>query len=145
MQELVRAAIAQVESDYKLPQPPSIDIESLPSVRGDQSLLQQVWVNLIDNAVKYSSKVPVPKITIRGREEEDRVVYEVIDNGVGFDSRFADRLFGVFQRLHGANEYPGTGVGLAIVHRVITRHGGKVWGTSQLNAGATFGFSLPRE
>jgi light-regulated signal transduction histidine kinase (bacteriophytochrome) len=104
----------------------------------------QVWINLIDNAVKYSSKVNRPRIVVRGREEADRTVFEVIDNGVGFDSRYAGALFGVFQRLHGALEYPGTGVGLAIVQRIVTRHGGEVWAKAEVNQGATFGFALPK-
>jgi light-regulated signal transduction histidine kinase (bacteriophytochrome) len=104
----------------------------------------QVWVNLLDNAVKYSSKVAMPNITVRGREEADRVVYEVIDNGVGFDSRYSSTLFGVFQRLHGASEYPGSGVGLAIVQRIVMRHGGEVWASAEVNEGATFSFSLPK-
>jgi light-regulated signal transduction histidine kinase (bacteriophytochrome) len=104
----------------------------------------QVWSNLLDNAVKYSSKVPQPRIVVQGHEEPHRIVYEVIDNGVGFDSRYSDTLFGVFQRLHGSREYPGTGVGLAIVQRIVTRHGGEVWATSEVNQGATFGFALPK-
>lgn len=123
---------------------PEIVIGSLPSARGDQGLILQVWTNLIDNAVKYSSKVAQPKIIVQGREESDRVVYEVIDNGVGFDSRYTDTLFGVFQRLHGHREFPGSGVGLAIVQRIVARHGGAVWARSELNRGATFAFSLPR-
>jgi light-regulated signal transduction histidine kinase (bacteriophytochrome) len=143
MDGLARDAIAEVTEGRDERVLPRIAVDSLLTARGDQTMLRQVWVNLIDNAVKYSSKVTDPTIVIRSREEEDRVVYEVIDNGVGFDSRYVDRLFGVFQRLHGPNEYPGTGVGLAIVHRIVTRHGGRVWGTSTANNGATFGFSLP--
>lgn len=78
-----------------------------------------------------------------GRTDGDRVVYEVADNGVGFDPRFSEALFGVFQRLHRQSDYPGSGVGLAIVHRIVTRHGGQVWARSELNMGATFGFALP--
>jgi len=122
---------------------PAISIESLPAAVGDQRLLFQVWINLLDNAVKYSSKVPAPIITVTGRELDGRLVYEVIDNGVGFDSRYSSSLFGVFQRLHGAREYPGTGVGLAIVQRIVSRHGGKVWARSEPGKGATFGFDLP--
>lgn len=121
----------------------SIAIESLPAATGDQRLLFQVWINLLDNAVKYSSKVAAPRITVTGKEQEGRLIYEVVDNGVGFDSRYSSSLFGVFQRLHGAREYPGTGVGLAIVQRIVTRHGGRVWGRSEPGQGATFGFDLP--
>lgn len=144
MEELARTATNEARITHAAITTPDVTIEPLPRARGDQRLMLQVWVNLIDNAVKYSSKVVEPCIVVRGREEADRVVYEVTDNGVGFDSRYSGRLFGVFQRLHGAREYPGTGVGLAIVQRIVTRHGGEVWARSELNEGATFGFALPR-
>lgn len=143
MEELARTAVHEARAAHPK-QAPEITIRPLPPARGDQRLMLQVWVNLIDNAVKYSSKVEQPRITVQGREEPDRIVYEVIDNGVGFDNRYTGSLFGVFQRLHGALEYPGTGVGLAIVQRIVTRHGGEVWATSEVNQGATFGFALPR-
>jgi signal transduction histidine kinase len=144
MDELVRTAVNDARSAHTTQAPPVITIESLPRARGDQQLILQVWINLIDNAVKYSSKVAHPEIVIRGREEADRVVYEVSDNGIGFDSRYSNSLFGVFQRLHGAHEYPGTGVGLAIVQRIVSRHGGEVWAKSDNGHGATFGFALPK-
>lgn len=144
MDQLVRTAVSEARVAHAALTAPEIAIEPLPHARGDQRLMLQVWVNLIDNAVKYSSKVPAPRILVRGREEADRIVYEVIDNGVGFDSRYSGSLFGVFQRLHGAREYPGTGVGLAIVQRIVARHGGEVWAQSELDKGATFGFALPR-
>lgn len=123
---------------------PTIEIDELPSARGDEGLIRQVWVNLLDNAVKYTSKVESPHIAITGREEGERLVYEIRDNGVGFDSSFSSNLFGVFRRLHGARDYPGSGVGLAIVQRIVTRHGGEVWAKSEPNKGATFSFSLPK-
>jgi signal transduction histidine kinase len=123
---------------------PDIVIGDLPIARGDEALIRQVWVNLLDNAVKYTSKVTSPYISVTGREEGDRLVYEIRDNGVGFDSAFSSNLFGVFRRLHGAREYPGSGVGLAIVQRIVTRHGGEVWATAEPNKGATFSFSLPK-
>jgi light-regulated signal transduction histidine kinase (bacteriophytochrome) len=144
MEELVRTAVGEALAAHPASNPAAITIEPLPPARGDQRLMLQVWINLLDNAVKYSSKVAAPEIAVRGREEDDRVVYEVIDNGVGFDSRHSGGLFGVFQRLHGAREYPGTGVGLAIVQRIVTRHGGEAWAKSEVNQGATFGFALPR-
>lgn len=116
-------------------------IEPLPDARGDPTLIRQVWFNLIDNAVKYSSRVPRARVTISGREESDRVLFEVTDNGVGFDPAFQEMLFDAFQRLHGA-EYPGSGVGLAIVQRIVARHGGTVWARSVETRGSTFGFSL---
>jgi signal transduction histidine kinase len=142
MDELARNAANEVRASRT--GSPEIIIGSLPPARGDQGLILQVWTNLIDNAVKYSSKVAQPTIIVQGREEADRLVYEVIDNGVGFDSRYTDSLFGVFQRLHGLREFPGSGVGLAIVQRIVARHGGAVWARSELNQGATFAFSLPK-
>jgi len=144
MEELARTAVNEARSGRPKQTPPEITIGHLPPARGDQHLMLQVWINLIDNAVKYSSKVAQPKILVQGYEDANRIVYEVIDNGVGFDSRYTATLFGVFQRLHGAREYPGTGVGLAIVQRIVTRHGGEVWARSELNHGATFGFALPK-
>jgi light-regulated signal transduction histidine kinase (bacteriophytochrome) len=122
-----------------------IEIAALPAASADAALLRQVWANLVGNALKYSGKRPGARIEIGGREAEGENAYWVRDNGVGFDPRYADKLFGVFQRLHRAEEFPGTGVGLAIVQRVVTRHGGRVWAESVLGEGACFYFSLPRE
>jgi signal transduction histidine kinase len=144
MEELARTAMSETLSAHVMQTPPQIVIESLPPARGDQRMILQVWINLIGNAVKYSSKVAQPRIIVRGREEAGRTIYEVIDNGVGFDSRYSATLFGVFQRLHGMHDYPGTGVGLAIVQRIVMRHGGEVWASSEVNQGATFGFALPQ-
>jgi signal transduction histidine kinase len=118
-------------------------ISELPEVRGDRVLLRQVWVNLLSNAVKYASKESAPEIRVWATTEDRNTVYHVRDNGVGFDMRYADKLFGVFQRLHRADEFPGTGVGLAIVMRIVTRHSGTVRFDARLGEGATFSFSLP--
>jgi signal transduction histidine kinase len=120
-----------------------VDLRPLPPAQGDIALVRQVWRNLIDNAIKYSSKRAQPRVEISGRVEDRYAVYCVKDNGAGFDMRYYDKLFSVFQRLHTDNELSGTGVGLAIVYRVVTRHGGKVWAESQLDEGASFYFSLP--
>ena len=118
-------------------------IEPLPPCYGESSLLSQVFVNLISNAVKFTARVEHPAITIGSKESNGETVFFVRDNGVGFDDRYTEKLFGVFQRLHRAEEFEGTGVGLAIVHRIITRHGGRVWAEGKLNGGATFYFTLP--
>ena len=143
MQTLAHSAADEARTARIVKVAPLISIEQLPAAVGDQRLLFQVWINLLDNAVKYTSKVAAPAITVAGREVGGRLIYEVSDNGVGFDSRYSSSLFGVFQRLHGAREYPGTGVGLAIVQRIVTRHGGRVWARSEPGKGATFGFDLP--
>jgi PAS domain S-box-containing protein len=114
----------------------------LPS-DGDYALISQVMFNLIGNAIKYSSKKTTPVIQISSERKKDEIQYSVKDNGAGFDMKYADKLFGVFQRLHSAKEFEGTGVGLAIVQRIIIKHGGKVWAESTLHEGATFFFTLP--
>ncbi len=123
----------------------TFDISPLPDVRGDRVLLRQVWVNLISNAVKYSSKTANPRVQVWAVREAGRIVYHVRDNGVGFDMAYADKLFGVFQRLHRSDEFPGSGVGLAIVMRIVQRHGGTVWADARLGEGATFSFALPKK
>jgi PAS domain S-box-containing protein len=123
---------------------PHIEVEPLPPARGDRGLLRQVWANLIANAVKYSSKAARPFIQVSGRQVGAENHYSVRDNGVGFDMAYAGQLFRVFQRLHRADEFSGTGVGLAIVHRVVTRHGGRVWAEGKVDHGAVFSFALPR-
>lgn len=121
----------------------SIHVDELLSVKGDYSLIRQVWINLISNAVKYSSKQQEPKITIRSERKQDNIIYSIQDNGAGFDMKYADKLFNVFQRLHKPEEFEGTGIGLAIVSRVVMKHEGKVWAESSPGAGTTFYFSLP--
>lgn len=143
MSALASEAAQHAQMAYASSVQASIAIGPLPAARGDARLMQQVWQNLLDNAVKYSSRVEQPKIEVTGREENDRVIFEVKDNGIGFDARYSESLFGVFQRLHGAQEYPGSGVGLAIVQRIVTRHGGEVWARSEPGRGALFSFSLP--
>jgi light-regulated signal transduction histidine kinase (bacteriophytochrome) len=119
-------------------------VRSLPRVAGDATLLRVVWENLIGNALKYSSKVPTAAVEIWCDEEGAECVYHIRDNGAGFDMEYASKLFGVFQRLHGNEEFEGTGVGLAIVERIVHRHGGRVWAEGEVGTGATFSFSLPR-
>ena len=121
----------------------ALSIQELPPVYGEPALLNQVFVNLLSNAVKFTARVERPAITIGSMNEQGELAYFVRDNGVGFDERYAEKLFGVFQRLHRPDDFEGTGVGLAIVHRIVTRHGGRVWAHGKVNAGATFYFTLP--
>jgi len=118
-------------------------IDNLPEGYADPTYIKQVWINLISNAIKFSSLNINPEIKIGGYQEEGSNVYYVRDNGVGFNPEYGHKLFGVFQRLHKANEFEGTGVGLAIVERIIHRHGGKVWAEGEEGRGAIFYFSLP--
>lgn len=119
-----------------------LSVEALPRARGDASLLTQVWTNLLDNAVKYSRDADPAVIEVTSRTEGGRTLYQVSDNGVGFDMRYVDKLFGVFQRLHANSEFAGTGVGLALVHRIITRHGGTIRARAEPGKGASFTFAL---
>jgi signal transduction histidine kinase len=120
-----------------------VTIGQLPKALGNAQLLGQVWTNLLDNAVKYSRNESVTRIEIDGRRADGQLRYTITDHGAGFDPKYASRLFVVFQRLHGETEFEGTGVGLALVQRIITRHGGGVWGEGRVDEGATFGFHLP--
>ncbi|MGH7520295.1 MAG: sensor histidine kinase [Gemmatimonadales bacterium] len=120
-----------------------IKIGSLLPAQGDRALLRQVISNLLQNAVKFTRGWPNASIEVGSRPDGKQTVYYVKDNGAGFDARYVDKLFGVFQRLHSTEEFEGTGVGLAIVKRIVQRHGGRVWAEGKLNEGATFYFSLP--
>jgi signal transduction histidine kinase len=117
---------------------------TLPSVEADQVMIKQVVVNLISNAIKYSSKIAGPEIEIGAINEDTNTVYYVKDNGAGFDMAYSDKLFGVFQRLHSQEEFEGTGVGLALAKRIIEKHKGKIWAEGAINKGATFYFSIPK-
>ncbi|APV51400.1 hypothetical protein BWI17_17905 [Betaproteobacteria bacterium GR16-43] len=119
-----------------------IEVDSMPPAVGDERLLAQVLANLLSNAVKFSSRNEEPLVRVGAWEESGRIVYYVSDNGVGFDMRHASKLFGVFERLHGPKEFPGTGVGLATVQRIVERHGGQVWAESEPGRGARFSFTL---
>jgi signal transduction histidine kinase len=121
-----------------------IDLEDLPPAHGDRALLRHVWMNLIGNALKYSARRETPRVEIAGRVEGAENVYSVRDNGAGFDMRYYEKLFKVFQRLHREEEFEGTGVGLAIAQRVVIRHGGRAWGEGKVGEGACFSFALPK-
>lgn len=120
-----------------------LEVADLPTAWADASLIRQVLTNLLDNAFKFTHQRPVADITVGGSRQEGETVYFVADNGVGFDMSRRDRLFGVFQRLHSDEVYKGTGVGLALVKRIVLRHGGRVWAESRVGEGAKFHFSLP--
>jgi two-component system, sensor histidine kinase and response regulator len=119
------------------------EIHSLPDVRGDRSMLKQVWVNLLSNSVKYTRPRDVAKIQIGCSTRSGELEFYVQDNGAGFDMKYVEKLFGVFQRLHRAEEFEGTGVGLANVRRIVTRHGGRTWAHSKIDEGSIFHFTLP--
>ncbi len=142
MKPMVDAAIAEARVAY-----PNaalqVDVDPLPAAAADAAVIRHVWSNLISNAVKYSSRRSAPHIRINGHVEGDEAIYSVEDNGAGFDMRYADRLFGVFKRLHDAEEFPGTGVGLAIASRIVARHGGRIWAESTPDVGSRFQFALP--
>ncbi len=118
-------------------------IGQLPEAHCDRAMMRQVFVNLLSNAVKFTRTRDVAVIEVDGWTENAENIYRVKDNGVGFDPQYADKLFGVFQRLHRMEDFGGTGVGLALVHRIVTRHGGRVWAESEPDKGAAFYFALP--
>jgi light-regulated signal transduction histidine kinase (bacteriophytochrome) len=122
-------------------------IADLPQCLADAALLKQVWLNLLSNALKYTRQRESAVIEVGCMRENGNAenIYFIRDNGTGFDMRYADKLFGVFQRLHRADEFEGTGVGLAIVQRIVSRHGGRVWADAALDRGATFYFTLEEE
>ncbi len=118
-------------------------IREVPNASGDPGLMRQVWTNLLSNAIKFTSKREKPVIEVRGEISGDEIVYSVTDNGAGFDMQYAGKLFGVFQRLHSTKDFEGTGVGLAIVQRIVHRHGGRLWAEGRPDHGATFYFTVP--
>jgi signal transduction histidine kinase len=142
MEALARDVMADVRRAYPAP-PIELERDALPHALGNADLLRQVWTNLLGNAVKYSGRKSVARVEVRGVREGGELRYTVTDHGAGFDPRYASKLFGTFQRMHSEEEFEGTGVGLALVQRIVTRHGGRVWADARLGEGATFGFALP--
>lgn len=121
----------------------TVEIEALPAALGDPAMIQQIWINLLSNALKFTSNMANVFITVGSKTGPGQNTYWIKDNGVGFDPKYAHRLFQVFQRLHSSSEFEGTGVGLAIVQRIVQKHGGRVWAESLPGEGATFFFTLP--
>jgi two-component system sensor histidine kinase/response regulator len=142
MSEMVRQVIDDLNASAQTNA--EIEIKPFESVDCDPSMLKQVWVNLISNAIKYSRKREQPKIEIGSTRHNGLQTFYVKDNGVGFDMEHADKLFAVFQRLHKVTEYEGTGVGLSLVQRIINKHGGRIWANGKVNEGATFYFTLSK-
>ncbi|MCB0032597.1 MAG: PAS domain S-box protein, partial [Anaerolineales bacterium] len=138
---LIQNVFQELQADHQVGEI-KLDIHDLPMCWGDVTLLRQVWFNLIINAIKYTRNEAEPTIEIGFDVQNMQTVYYIKDNGVGFDMAYIDKLFGVFQRLHNPNEYEGTGIGLAIVSRIIERHHGQVWAKGAINEGATFYFTL---
>jgi len=124
---------------------PELELKPLPSACGDAALIRQVFINLLSNAIKFTGRREIARIEIASQSESQRNIYYVKDNGAGFDTKHANKLFGIFERLHGQEEFEGTGVGLAHVQRIIHRHGGRIWAESKVNEGATFYFTVPNE
>ncbi len=148
IQEVDMAALIRAVVDELTPAAtsrPQLAVREMPKANGDPALLRQAWVNLISNAIKFTGPCAQPRIEIGGHRDGGRCVWFVRDNGVGFDMRYYDKMFGVFQRFHRAEDFPGTGVGLAIVSRIVARHGGTVWAEGKVDGGATFYFALPKE
>jgi PAS domain S-box-containing protein len=142
MDAMARAVAAELQAADPASKA-QIEIGPLPPIRGDNAMMRQVFVNLIANALKFSRHSPAPLIRIGASVVADEVVYSVQDNGAGFDMQYAGKLFGVFQRLHSMSEFEGTGIGLAIVKRIVARQGGRVWAEGKVGEGATFYFALP--
>jgi light-regulated signal transduction histidine kinase (bacteriophytochrome) len=144
MKPMVEEIFSETKKQYETKQVIFIsgDIESAIV---DVNLMRQAWANLFSNAFKFSSRKEIIEIEIGCYREKDEIIYFIKDKGAGFDMKYVDKLFGVFQRLHNLNEFQGTGVGLAIVQRIIHRHGGRVWAEGEINIGAKFYFSLPNK
>jgi PAS domain S-box-containing protein len=142
MNGLVAESLSELQMNENIERA-DLQISTLPDIQGDRAMIRQVWVNLLSNALKFSSHHTKPVIKIWGEKTENAARYHIRDNGAGFDMQYASKLFGVFQRLHSVNEFEGSGVGLAIVQRIVQRHGGTVDAEAEPGQGATFHFTVP--
>src|SRR5204863_8176873 len=140
MNMVVKTAVMELTENKGTDARISLNITPLEQAVCDISMIRQLWLNLISNAIKFSSKKKHGTIEIGCYKKDNRTIYYIKDDGVGFDMKYTDKLFGVFQRLHKIQEFEGTGVGLALVHRIVMRHGGKIWTQAKVNDGATFSF-----
>jgi light-regulated signal transduction histidine kinase (bacteriophytochrome) len=142
MSTIVEECLKAIRQDHKEKR---VDwhINDLPKAYGDRNMLKLVWYNLMDNAAKFTRYTSNARIEIGSTASEEGTVYYIRDNGVGFDMKYADKLFGVFQRMHTVEQFEGTGIGLATVKRIIVRHGGRIWAHAEENKGAAFYFTLP--
>jgi light-regulated signal transduction histidine kinase (bacteriophytochrome) len=139
MLESIYLEITDLQSQGRI----KLEIGEMCDVHADPTMIKQVWSNLLSNAIKYSSKRSRPMISISCKTVNDRYVFCIKDNGAGFNMKYRDKLFNVFERLHSVKDFEGTGVGLAIVQRIILRHGGEVWAEGEVDKGVSFYFSLP--
>jgi light-regulated signal transduction histidine kinase (bacteriophytochrome) len=139
---LVKDVLTELEPEL-IGRDVDLRIGDLPDCRGDRGLLRQVFANLLSNALKFSRRRERALIEVGCERHSGELVYSIRDNGAGFDMQYASRLFGVFQRLHSAEQFEGTGVGLSIVQRIIHRHGGRIWVEAEVDKGAHFHFTLP--
>lgn len=142
MSEIIESMFQEIASEEEK-ETFQLSVDEMPLVSCDIALIKQVWQNLISNALKYSAKSEIKKIEISSQENDDEIIFCIKDFGAGFDDTYVDKLFGVFQRLHGEEEFAGTGVGLAIVKRIVQHHGGRVWAEGKVDKGSAFYFSLP--
>jgi two-component system, sensor histidine kinase and response regulator len=143
MNETVQTVLGEVSHAY--PHHAEVTVNPLEPGHADQGLITQVWFNLVSNAIKYSSKREHPRVEIGCSRGDEETIYYVKDNGAGFDMKYAGKLFGVFQRLHNPKEFSGTGIGLAIVQRIVNKHGGRIWCEAAVDRGASFYFTLPSD
>jgi len=143
MEELAKSVFEDVQAANK-ERKVLLELRKLPPAFGDRNMIRQVFYNLLSNAFKFTRPKQAPSVEIGFQEGGNQNTYFVRDNGVGFDMQYSPKLFGVFQRLHNVDDFEGAGVGLALVQRIILRHGGRVWGEGKVNEGATFFFSLSK-